>query len=339
MALKKENPILAPPSEGMKQLGKVASAEKELSDEILKWHVAIVQYSGGKDSTAIAFMALNALKESEKKPGKIIIAYINGGVDLPEHVRTAEAGMRLFCDIGKKAGLSVESVTLHPKIDNSYWIGILGKGYLPPAKSSKWCVPLLKNNPMKQYILRTRDEIGWYPLVISGLRMEESAARKASIPKYMESWKISRFNRIKQCEVYMPILDFSAGEVWRYIETSEKAWGVKLKELHDMYTLPGISREKIRTGCWACTLARRDPCITARAKKDPEIAPYAEFRNYLCDARRDSTKRREVTRWGRTYLNGFTLATRKELYDMLKKFMHLGREEDAEIKRQWKLQQ
>ena len=65
-------------------------------------------------------------------------------------------------------------VTL-PKLEDSFWISFLGKGYPVPNNQFRWCTERLKIKPTSQFILDKVDSMG-EAIVLIGTRLSESAS-------------------------------------------------------------------------------------------------------------------------------------------------------------------
>ena len=89
-----------------------------------------------------------------------------------------------------------------------------------------------------------------------------------------------------------------------------------------------VDREKIpvtgnsRFGCWCCTIVKEDKSLMNFINNgSDELIPLRDFRNWLIDIRKDSTKRDKKRRDGSVYrkangevgLGPFTLEARGEI--------------------------
>jgi len=84
---------------------KFHSIEKEIAEVIQEWKTLAVTFSGGKDSTALTFALLNAVKNCKNKPHKIWILYANTLVEPPPLLQTAKRSLNIFKNLGKKVGI------------------------------------------------------------------------------------------------------------------------------------------------------------------------------------------------------------------------------------------
>ena len=74
---------------------------------------------------------------------------------------------------------------LEPEIADTYWVGLIGKGYPAPRQKFRWCTGRLKINPSNRFIrdvVRSSGEA----IVILGIRKAESPRRAATMKKYEE---------------------------------------------------------------------------------------------------------------------------------------------------------
>ena len=90
--------------------------------------VANVSFSGGKDSTAILFLA--------RKAGVNEAFFLDTGIEFPETIEFVES---LGIKVIRKAG--------------DFWAAVEKAG--PPAKDNRWCCKLLKQNPLRLHLANT----------------------------------------------------------------------------------------------------------------------------------------------------------------------------------------
>ena len=70
-----------------------------------------------------------------------------------------------------------------PKLEDSFWVNVIGKGYPVPNTAFRWCTEKLKIKPTARFIIDQVDECG-EAIILIGTRKAESATRARSIKKH-----------------------------------------------------------------------------------------------------------------------------------------------------------
>lgn len=164
----------------------VAQLQEEVRALYTADHVPwIIGYSGGKDSTAtlqLIWTAIAALPSSERrKPvhvistdtlveNPIVSAWV--GTSLDSMQRSADAQDMPF-----------EPRMLRPKLQDRFWVNLIGKGYAAPRHKFRWCTERLKITPSTEFIQGVVSGFGETILAL-GTRKAESARRAATMNKH-----------------------------------------------------------------------------------------------------------------------------------------------------------
>ena len=79
------------------------------------------------------------------------------------------------------------TVTVVPKLKDTFWVSLIGKGYPSPNRWFRWCTERIKINPTTSYILNTVNKNG-QAIIILGSRRAESGNRAAAmtLPDYQK---------------------------------------------------------------------------------------------------------------------------------------------------------
>ena len=226
---------------------------KELFQATENRDVAIL-FSGGKDSTALTFALLNSLERKLHKPKRIWILYSNTMVDPPPLLATAKKSLALFQNLGKKINAQIIPKILIPKLEDRFWILLIGKGYPPPSIRFRWCSNRLKIKPVKNFLKEIKLKSGTFPVVLSGIRLNETSHRKKNLSSKITKDKWMKYAGLNGCKVYAPLLYFDTQEIWEYIHYNEKKWKINLGYLKNLYSITSSQINDFRTGCWVCTL-------------------------------------------------------------------------------------
>jgi DNA sulfur modification protein DndC len=270
----------------------------------------VVGYSGGKDSTATLQLIWNAIAglPVEKRIKTIHVITTDTGVENPyvsAWVRNSHEQIKLAA---KKQQIPMQPHILEPEVTDTYWVGLIGKGYPAPRQKFRWCTGRLKINPSNRFIrdvVRSSGEA----IVILGTRKAESPKRAATMKKLEEKRVRERLSpnaHLPNSLVYSPIEDWRTDEVWLYLMQWQNPWGHSNQELFKMYRESTADNEcplvvdtstpscgSSRFGCWVCTLVERDKSLNAMIQNNEEkewLQPIVDFRREL-DIENDRDKR------------------------------------------------
>lgn len=316
---------------------KITVVKKRLKEDFLAdtrpW---VVTFSGGKDSTTVLHLTIDMLLEMRKEgiaqSKKLYVVSSDTGVEMPlieDYVGNKLDQVRNFA---KKENLDIHVEKLSPKVTESFWTLLLGKGYPSPNQTFRWCTDRMKIRPAT-YFLKSLTDKNESILMLLGVRSDESASRAASIEKRSDNHRgFSMHPDIPNAFVYSPIKDWTNAEVWTFLSKYSAPWGKHndMMVLYDKGSGEGDcnvalnpesqSCGKTRFGCWVCTVVSKDKSM-ANMLKNPEdrwMEPLHEFRNLLEEYREpESGKRQPRRRNGQKSIGPFKLETRKELLEKL----------------------
>ena len=202
-----------------------------------------------------------------------------------------------------------------PKLEETFWVNVIGKGYPVPNNTFRWCTDKLKIKPTSNFLLEQVDEIG-EAIILLGTRYEESATRERSIRKHeVKGNRLSKHTNTANTYVYAPIKELMLEEVWHIINTIPAPWGFDNSILFkiysdasaDDYECPTVITSKQHTscgqsrfGCWTCTVVKKDKSMNALVDKGYEwMKPLMDFRLQLNEERNISENRSETRRNGK----------------------------------------
>lgn len=275
----------------------------------------VVGYSGGKDSTAVLQLIWLALKEVPAKERKKPVHVISTDtlVENPIVASWVNQSLQVMAKSAKKQRLPITPHRLTPKVTDSFWVNLIGKGYPAPRHKFRWCTERMKINPSNAFIRSVVHESGQAILAL-GTRKAESAGRSARMKKQEAKRVRERLSpnaSLPNCFVYSPIENWTNDDVWLFLMQIKNPWGYENKDLLTMYQGASADGEcplvvdtttqscgSSRFGCWVCTLVDQDKSMTAMIQNDEEkewMLPLLEFRNKL-DFRGDEKKRQERER-------------------------------------------
>jgi DNA sulfur modification protein DndC len=292
----------------------ISHLENEIIDQYLydehptrPW---IIGFSGGKDSTMLLQVVWNALKKIEPSllTRKIYVVCNDTLVENPRIVKFINKTLQR---IQKEANLNdfpliVEQTT--PKLDDSFWVRLIGLGYPAPNRFYRWCTERLKINPTTRLITEKIGENG-AAIILLGTRSNESNNRAASIKRHEVKGHRLRKHQLPNAYVYAPIKDITTNELWQYLNQVPPPWGGNHKELITLYRnanagdCPLVIDDKTpscgnsRFGCWTCTVVNKDKSMEGLIDNGEEwMQPLADIRNFLIETRDNPEKWRDKRR-------------------------------------------
>lgn len=291
--------------------------EEEIIDQYLydenprPW---ILGFSGGKDSTMLLQLVWNALK---KVPRELLTrdVFIICNDTMVENPHIVDFINRTLKKIEKAA--TEQSLPFHvrqttPRLEDTFWVNLIGKGYPAPNNTFRWCTERLKINPTTEFIKSKIDERGEV-IILLGTRSAESQNRARSIKKHSVKGQRLRKHILPNAYVYAPIKDIETNEVWQYLQQVSPPWGGTNKELVTLYKnansgdCPLVIDESTpscgnsRFGCWVCTVVRKDKSMEGLILNGEEwMYPLLELRDELVD-NRNVRENREVFRRHRRF--------------------------------------
>ena len=132
----------------------LARSDAAISRLLQAGHPLLIAYSGGKDSTAVLALALNAARSLRSRgrpvPRIIIITHSDTGIENPMVVGLAAREMHKARMFGARHGLDVVAEVAHPSLNESWAVAILSGPRLPTFTNatSRDCTINWKINPL-----------------------------------------------------------------------------------------------------------------------------------------------------------------------------------------------
>ena len=318
-------------------------------DNNIPW---IIGFSGGKDSTTVLTLVWRALIAVREEKGNNALerqVYVVNNDTLVENPIITDYVLEVL-DFIKKAAVEQQlpiqvQITL-PKLEDSFWISFLGKGYPVPNNQFRWCTERLKIKPTSQFILDKVDAMG-EAIVLIGTRLSESATRAKSIRKHeIKGHRLTKHPLNPNTFTYAPIKELYLEEVWYILSKEPSPWGYdndKLFQIYadasaDDYECPTMITDKTqpscgqsRFGCWVCTVVKEDKSMKALVEHGNSwMAPMLAYRDLMVEGRNVSENRYATRRNGQAAVDAeghnmgnYTFEYRK---DMLRRLLVLQRD-------------
>lgn len=280
--------------------------QRELCEEIRELYVAdsvpwVVGYSGGKDSTAVLQLVWLALQDMpmDQRNKPVYVISTDTLVENPVVATWVTGSLDQMQLAAAEQGLPIQPNRLTPKVEDTFWVNLIGKGYPAPRPKFRWCTERLKIKPSNSFIRNVVRRHGEAILVL-GIRKTESQARARAMARHERGRVQDRLNRnasLPNSLVYSPIEDWTNDDVWMFLMQTPNPWGFNNKDLLTMYQGASADGEcplvvdsstpscgDSRFGCWTCTLVDKDKSMHAMIQNDHEkewMLPLLDLRNQL----------------------------------------------------------
>lgn len=228
---------------------------QEYGQRYRHWAVA---YSGGKDSSATATFVAWAIQTGRVSPPEsLTILYADTRLELPPLQQTAMELLAAF----RVAGFSV--CVVQPKMDDRFFVYMLGRGVPPPSNTFRWCTSKLKIEPMHEALAGLREQAGEKLLMLTGVRIGESAARDQRIAvscskdsgECGQGWfQVATPESV--ADTLAPLLHWRLCHVYDWLYFEQDRHGYDVSPIALIY-----GDGEARTGCMGCPLTSRDTAM------------------------------------------------------------------------------
>ena len=277
-------------------------------------HPWVLGFSGGKDSTALLQLTYYALAKlpREKRSKRVYVLASDTRVETPQISARIKKELELIQIAAERDALPLSTHLVFPKLNDTFWVNIIGRGYPSPTTHFRWCTDRLKINPVSDFIRKVVDNLGEV-IIILGARKDESATRAQAMKRHeIQGNRFRPHKDLLKAWVYTPIEDLTANEVWTYLLQVPSPWNGDNRGLVTLYkqasgecplvidtSTPSCGQS--RFGCWTCTVVEKDKSMESLVDSgEQHLAPLLELRNYLCEVRDQPGARYDIRRNGTT---------------------------------------
>lgn len=329
----------------------VARIKAAYERDLFPW---VIGYSGGKDSSAVLKLVFHALRLVECHHKLVTVIYCDTGVELPVASDLAKKVLRGFQKECQTFSLPVSTRILKPRLNDGYFVKVIGRGYPPPTDKFRWCTDRLRIYPVSEFLrsVDSRDAI-----VVLGVRQDESATRSLTLKENAGSdpyWKVQKKHARR---LFMPIVDFAIEDVWQTLLKLPTPHSILGGAVADLYSAAAGECPTIRDpvsppcgaarfGCWNCTVAKKTDTLDNFALAgDARYGLLKDYRVWLHQSRSEERNRWKRRRNGQLGLGPMTLAWRRTALDKLLKleqgtgFSLISDEEIESINAMWRKDQ
>ncbi|MYA66637.1 MAG: DNA phosphorothioation system sulfurtransferase DndC [Gammaproteobacteria bacterium] len=307
----------------------------------------IVAYSGGKDSTLLLQLVWEVIAELPlKQRGRQVLVVGNDTlVESPLVINHLRNSLRQIDLAGGKSGLPISTEVTTPCIDQTFWVSVIGRGYIPPTRNFRWCTDRMKISPTNKLILRLTQEFNGAILLIGTRRAESDNRRRAMNNRGVSAQKLNPQGLVEGCQMFAPLADLEDNDVWMTLMQRNPPWGGTHRRLITLYRNAGggecplvVTKEQApscgstspRFGCWTCTVVQKDRSlkglIDSGHGETDKLEALFDFREWLLELREDKENRLPVRRNGNVeyredgspILGPFKLEVRKLILNKLR---------------------
>jgi DNA sulfur modification protein DndC len=291
-----------------------------LDDGARPW---IIGFSGGKDSTVLLQLVWKALVDLGDikgiSPRDIYVVCNDTMVENPIITNYVNKVLDQIQNAAVRESINIQVHKTVPRLEDSFWLNIIGKGYPVPNNAFRWCTEKLKIKPTSRFVVDQIDEKG-EAIVLVGTRSDESQSRARSIKKHdIRGKRLSKHSNLRNAYIYSPIKHLRLEEIWHVINTMPSPWGANNEELFkiyadasaDDYECPTMVSNKThsscgnsRFGCWTCTVVKKDKSMSSLVDNGfAWMTPLLKFRNELVEGRNIKANRSKKRRNGTDAIN------------------------------------
>jgi DNA sulfur modification protein DndC len=254
------------------------------------WAIA---YSGGKDSTAtLAFVLWSLASGRVKQPESLSVLYADTRMELPP---LEQAAMRILEQL---RGMGYMTQVVLPTMDDRFYVYMLGRGVPPPKNRFRWCTPQLKIEPMHAALAELRQRTGEKLLMLTGVRLGESAARDQRIAvscskdsgECGQGWfQVATPESI--ADTLAPLLHWRLCHVFDWLYFEQERHGFDTSGIAAVY-----GEDDIRTGCVGCNLASRDNALERLLRQEQwhHLRPLLELKPLYAELTKPKWRKRKI---------------------------------------------
>lgn len=226
------------------------------------WAIA---YSGGKDSSATVTLIAHLIDTGQiPRPKTLTVLYADTRMEItPLQV----AAVKVMAEL-REMGIDVRVVL--PELDDRFFVYIFGRGVPPPKNRFRWCTSQIKIEPMMKALESLRAEAGEKLLMITGVRLGESAQRDARIvmscsrdgAECGQGW-FQEATPEAVADTLAPLLHWRVCHVWAWLTAHAPDIGFNTLPIAVAYGGSEAEEVNARTGCIGCPLASKDNALDA----------------------------------------------------------------------------
>ena len=308
----------------------------------------LVAYSGGKDSTLLLQLVWETLLQippgQRKRP--IYVVANDTLVESPVVITHLKKSLDRIKERAEEMALPISVRITRPAADQTFWVNVIGRGYIPPTRNFRWCTDRMKIKPTNRLVERLV-ALHKGAILLVGTRRSESQNRRRNMDKHrVTSDTMNPHSSIPGCRMFAPLADLDDDDVWMLLMQRRPPWGGTHRDLITIYRnagggecplvlteddAPSCGTSSPRFGCWTCTVVEKDRSMkgTIDAGHDDQrkLEMFFDFRQELIELRESNSNRMSIRRNGQTKIRSdgslvygpFTLKVRENLLQRLER--------------------
>ena len=279
----------------------------------------LVAYSGGKDSTLLLQLVWEVVGElaPQARRRHVLVVANDTLVESPLVIQHLRESLQIIGPAAERQGLPIGVRITEPCIDQTFWVNVIGRGYIPPTRNFRWCTDRMKILPTNRLLERiTRDAKGSL-LLIGSRRAESQNRRRAMDKREVSASQLNPHGKIDACSMFAPLADLDDNDVWMTLMQRKPPWGGSHRQLITLYRnagggecplvitkaqAPSCGSSSPRFGCWTCTVVKKDRSlrglIDSGYAETERMEALFDFREWLIEVREDDANRLPVRRDG-----------------------------------------
>lgn len=240
------------------------------------WAIA---FSGGKDSTATVTLVAHLIATGQvPAPESLTVLYADTRMELPPLHACA------MTILGELQQRGIKTQVVLPALDDRFMVYLFGRGVPAPKNRFRWCTPQLKVEPMENALMDLRQQYGEKFLMLTGVRLGESAARDQRIAlscskdggECGQGWfQVQTPESV--ADTLAPLLHWRVCHIWDWLTFYAPGHGFSTGMVAEAYGGDEAEEINARTGCVGCNLASKDVALDAILKL-PQWAYLAPFK-------------------------------------------------------------
>lgn len=266
-------------------------------DKYDHWAVA---FSGGKDSSATVTAVVHLIETGRvRRPETLTVLYADTRMELPPLHATA---MTIMQELEARG---VETRVVLPEMDDRFFVYMFGRGVPPPSNTFRWCTQQIKIDPMIGALKDLRNLYGKKFLMLTGVRIGESAARDARIAlacgknnsECGQGW-FQEATPEAVADTLAPLLHWRLCHVWDWLTglvPDGLEHGFSTKFIAAVYGQDENLETHARTGCVGCNLASRDFALEEIIQRPQwkQFAPLLRLRPLYAELKKPKNRIRK----------------------------------------------
>ena len=328
-----------------KRLDKIKNV---LRTEYLKKHLYpwVIAYSGGKDSTLLLQMVWETVANLpiDERQRPLLIVGNDTLVESPLVIQHLRDSLKTIGKAARQNNLPLKIQITEPCVDQTFWVNVIGRGYIPPTRNFRWCTDRMKILPTTRLLNEITQHASGAILLIGTRRAESQNRKRAMDKRKTSSVHMNPHGSIPNCKIFAPLADLGDDDIWMTLMQRNPPWGGSHRRLITLYRNAGggecplvVTKEQApscgssspRFGCWTCTVVAKDRSlqglIDSGHVQAASMKALFDFREWLIELREDKMSRLPVRRNGNPkqredgswVLGPFKLEIRKKILSRL----------------------